>query len=81
MYTGKHVFAHNYVNGVDLTWGVRWTCIHVLMPVHIPTKVWEQITDAWNMHVGLHRDAHLCTQLCKRDGADMGKSDGYAYMY
>ena len=30
-----HVFACNYVKGVEQTQGVRWTCIHALMLVDI----------------------------------------------
>ena len=35
------------------------------MHVDILIKVWDQLTDDWDMHKGPHRDAHVCTQLCK----------------
>ena len=41
-HTGAPIIPCNYPKGMELTWGIRWTCIHVLMHVHILTKVWEQ---------------------------------------
>ena len=35
---GTHACS-NYVKGVGQIWGVRWTCLHVLMHIHIKTKV------------------------------------------
>ena len=36
------MFACNYAKGVEQTREIRQTCIHVLMHIHILTKVWEQ---------------------------------------
>ena len=33
--TGLHWFACNYAKGVEQRLGIQWTCIHVLMNVHI----------------------------------------------
>ena len=63
--TWEHTFLYNYAKGVKLTWGVMWTCIHVVMHVHILTKVWDQMRGYWDVHTGPHRGTHLCTQLCK----------------
>ena len=49
----------------DHMWGARWTCAHVLMHVHILTKIWDCKRGVWHMHEGPERRAHACTQLCK----------------
>ena len=41
-HTVSPMFACNYAKGVEQTREIRWTCIHVLIHVHILTKVWEQ---------------------------------------
>ena len=40
-HTGKHMFEYKYAKGVEQNWGVRLTCIHLLMYVHILSKVWD----------------------------------------
>ena len=60
-------------------WGVRWTCIHVLMHAHILTKVWNPdiwVTGAhtWGQrgaHNGMHRGTHICAQPSKVDEANV----------
>ena len=41
--TGLHIIAHNYATGKAADMGVRWTCIHVMMHVHLLTKVYDQM--------------------------------------
>ena len=48
-----------------------WTCIHVLILVHILTKVWDKMKGECNIQTGQHRGTHVCMQLCKEDGADI----------
>ena len=41
-HTVTPMFACNCAKGVHQTWGVRWTCIHVLMHVHNSNlQVWK----------------------------------------
>ena len=67
---GTHFFGQIYKGGKAVT-GSQWTCLHVLMYVNILTKVWNQKENAWHMHAGPDRGAHLCTQLCIGGGAYM----------
>ena len=52
-------------------WKVRWTCTHVLMCIHILTKVWDLMRGDWDT-LGPNRDVHDSIQPCKGDGADVG---------
>ena len=65
-----HIFMQ-LCKGVEETWEVRWTCKHVLIHVHIPTKVWDQMRDFLDMHSGPHKGTSFCTNT-PRGGADMG---------
>ena len=67
-----HTFVHSYAKEMEKLWGVSWACTNVLMHVHILTKVWDQKTGDWDMHAGPQMGTHVCTQLCKWDGADSG---------
>ena len=40
-HTGAYMFVCIYAKGVEQMWWVRWTCIHVLMHVHILIKAWN----------------------------------------
>ena len=42
-HTGVHMLICSYAKGVGQTGKDRWTCIHVLMHVHLLTKVWDQM--------------------------------------
>ena len=44
---------------MEQTFKVRWTCIHVLMHVHILTKVWEQRWGHWDTTTVPHRGTHV----------------------
>ena len=57
---------------VEQTWGFIWTCIHVLMYVHIGIKVWYQKKDDWLMHVGPHKGTCICGQIWEDGTAEMG---------
>ena len=50
--------------------GVRWTCIHVLMHVHILIKVWDQKQDDWDTHTHTGTPRFSC-KLFKLDEGDM----------
>ena len=50
----------------------QWACIHILMYVHIATKVWDQKRGNRDMHTGLHRGGDVCAQLFKGVGVDVG---------
>ena len=39
-----------YAKGVELTWGVRWILIHVLMQIHMLMKEWDYKMVDWNKH-------------------------------
>ena len=67
-HTEAYVFT-DCAKGVKQMWRVGWIYIHVLM--HVYTLIKGGPED-WEMHVGPYRDAYVCVQLCKRDGADMG---------
>ena len=69
-----HVCAQ-WPKGVKQIWGVRRTCIHELMHIHIVTKVWDQMRSDWDIHMGLHR-VYNCVQLCKGVGADVQSQGG-----
>ena len=83
------MFALNYAKGVGQMCKVGWTCKHILMHVHILTKVWNQIrNDTWD-HTGKHMfacnygkvveqtgnlvDMHTCTDA---QGATQFKGTG-----
>ena len=69
-YTEVHMLVHNYAKGLEQMWGVRWTCIHILMHVNILTKVWDMMTGAntWD-----HTDGDMfSTLLYQSGGAGMG---------
>ena len=51
--------------------GVRRKCIHVLIHLHIVSKVSYQKNDAWHKHMGLHRGTHVHATT-KMVGEDMG---------
>ena len=59
-------FGGNFSKGVEQTWGMRRTCLHVLMHVDILTKVWVQKWADWDMHKRSHRSTHICVQVCER---------------
>ena len=59
-YTGVQIFGYNYSKEVEQMWGVKWTCIHVLMYVHIITEVWNQRRGDWDINVD-HTGAHMFT--------------------
>ena len=44
------MFPCNYGKGVEHTSSVRWTCIHVLMHIHIQNKVLEQNVELGHIH-------------------------------
>ena len=69
--TKWHTFVHNYAKGMEYTWGVRWTCINIMMHVHILTKVWDYMRGDWNIHIGPYWGMYLHT-MCKGGGADLG---------
>ena len=43
------------------------TIMHVLIHVHILTKVWKQRRVDWESHMAPHRSAHVCAQLHKKE--------------
>ena len=76
MHTGIQMLVCNYAKVVEQMWGVRWTCIHVLMYVHILTKMWDQMRDDRVMHTEACMFVHNYVKgwnLC-------GESGGHAYM-
>ena len=50
-------------NGVEQTWGVRWTCIHVLMHIHILTKVWDQMRGDYHEERSIQGSTCLCATI------------------
>ena len=63
-----HLHATMQRGGTDV--GVRWTCRHIWVHVHILTKVWDQRMGDWNMQAGqqrgtfLHKYAKWVGQMC-----------------
>ena len=58
---GPHRDTHvckQLCKGVGEAWDVSWPCIHILMHVHLLTKVWDQMKGNWDMYKGLHRGTH-----------------------
>ena len=47
-----HTFVNNNAKEMEQMLGIKWTYLHVLMHVHILTKVWDQKRDDWNMYTG-----------------------------
>ena len=50
---------YNYLKGVKQTLSVRWTCIHVLIHVHILIMVWDHKQGDWDKHTLLHRGTQI----------------------
>ena len=61
--------AFNNAKLREQMWGVRWTCIHVLM--HLP-KVWNQQRGHLDTYEGPQRGRHVCMKQWKGGGAGMG---------
>ena len=53
-HTVPPMFACNYAKEVEQTWGVRWTCIHVLINVHIFIKMWDHKQGDWDTYTVTH---------------------------
>ena len=62
-----HKFVFNYAQGLEFMWGVRWTCTHVLMYIHILNKVWDQMRGDRHTHGAIFRHTCLCT-IMQRGG-------------
>ena len=64
-YAGTQILACNCAKGVQHTWGVTWTCIHIPIHVHILTKVRDPMRGGWDTQLGPYRSAHVYKQLSK----------------
>ena len=71
-HTWAPMFACNNAKGVEQTWGVRWTCIHVLMHVHILIKVREHKWGDWDTNTLPYRCFQVSIKLCTGYWTDMG---------
>ena len=74
MHNASHRRAHfvlNYANRLAQMLGLRWTGIHVLMHVHLLAMVHGYMMLGRDMQIRTCRDAHICTQLCQKNGADV----------
>ena len=70
MHNGPHRSTQP-CRGIGEAWVVSWTCIHILMHVHILPKVLDKMRGDWDMHTGQQRSAHVSVQLWKGGGADV----------
>ena len=53
--------------------GTRWTCIHVLIHVHILITLWDLTMGDWNMQIWQHRGTCFYNaRLCEGSGSEMG---------
>ena len=57
--------------GVEQTMGVRWTCIHVLMHVHIVIKMCELKWGDWDTTTVPHKSTQVSISLFKGGETDM----------
>ena len=55
------MLACNYAKVVQQTLTVRLICIHIMMQVHILTKVWDQKSSDWDTHT--HTMAQKATHV------------------
>ena len=65
-YTEAPIFPCKYANGVKQTWGVRQRKVHILMHVHILTKVCEQKWDDCKTHIATQW--HPCLHVTMHKG-------------
>ena len=72
-----HVTRHN---GMEQTWGVRWTIIHVVMQVHILHKMWQQKWDDCNIHSATHWNPSFHVTM-HRGWRRIQNSGWHKYMY
>ena len=69
-HTVTPMFACNCKRGgADM--GVRWTCIHVLMHVHIVIKMWELKWGHWDTTTVPHKGTQVSISLFKGGETDM----------
>ena len=68
---GHQCFLCNCSKGMEWTLGIRCTCIHVLICVHILTRVWDQ-KRVTVTHMQCHTWTVTFSHTCKRHGIDMG---------
>ena len=65
----KHIWA-KLCEGAELIWGVRLTCMHVQMQVHVLSKEWDEKVVS-EMHMMPHSGTNFCATI-QRGGTYMG---------